>query len=157
VTLSKSISRTAPSAITATTIVTSQLTVQTRGKGFVDLTSEVERFLSEASAKEGAVTLFIRHTSSSLTIQENADPSVLTDLQTALARLAPENAGWTHDTEGPDDMPAHVKTMLTSASLQIPVVNGAMVLGTWQAIYLIEHRARSHQREVVLQFSGTTK
>jgi secondary thiamine-phosphate synthase enzyme len=157
VTLSKSISRTAPSAITATTIVTSQLIVQTRGKGFVDLTSEVERFLSEASAKEGAVTLFIRHTSSSLTIQENADPSVLTDLQTALARLAPENAGWTHDTEGPDDMPAHVKTMLTSASLQIPVVNGAMVLGTWQAIYLIEHRARSHQREVVLQFIGTTK
>jgi secondary thiamine-phosphate synthase enzyme len=145
-----------PSAITATSIVTSQLAVQTRGKGFVDLTSEVERFLSEAGAKEGAVTLFIRHTSASLTIQENADPSVLTDLQTALARLAPENAGWTHDTEGPDDMPAHVKTMLTSASLQIPVVNGAMVLGTWQAIYLIEHRARPHRREVVLQFIGRT-
>ena len=91
--------------------------------------------------REGAVTLFIRHTSASLTIQENADPSVLTDLQTALSRLAPENVGWTHDAEGPDDMPAHVKTMLTSTSLQIPVLNGEMVLGTWQAIYLIEHRA----------------
>ena len=103
------------------------------------------------------MTLFIRHTSASLTIQENADPSVLVDLQTALSRLAPENAGWTHDTEGPDDMPAHVKTMLTSVSLQIPVVNGEMVLGTWQAIYLIEHRARPHRREVVVQFAGSTK
>jgi secondary thiamine-phosphate synthase enzyme len=98
--------------------------------------------------------LFIRHTSASLTIQENADPSVLRDLQTALARLAPEDAGWTHDAEGPDDMPAHVKTMLTSASLQIPVANGKMLLGTWQAIYLIEHRARPHRREVVVQFIG---
>jgi len=82
---------------------------------------------------------------------------VLVDLATALSRLAPENAGWTHDTEGPDDMPAHVKTMLTSVSLQIPVVNGEMVLGTWQAIYLIEHRSRPHRREVVLQFVGATK
>jgi len=111
----------------------------------------------ETNAREGAVTLFIRHTSASLTIQENADPSVLTDLQTALSRLAPENAGWTHDAEGPDDMPGHVKTMLTATSLHIPVVNGEMALGTWQAIYLIEHRARAHQREVVLQFVGATK
>jgi secondary thiamine-phosphate synthase enzyme len=154
---SGTISRTPSSAIAATSIVTSQLVVQTRGKGFVDLTSEVEKFVGEAKAKEGAVTLFIRHTSASLTIQENADPSVLVDLQTALARLAPENAGWTHDTEGPDDMPAHIKTLLTSASLQIPVVNGAMVLGTWQAIYLIEHRARPHRREVVVQFMGATQ
>jgi secondary thiamine-phosphate synthase enzyme len=157
VTLSKSITRTAPSTVAATSIVTSQLAVQTRGKGFVDLTGEVEKFLREANAKEGAVTLFIRHTSASLTIQENADPSVLVDLQTALSRLAPENARWTHDAEGPDDMPGHVKTMLTSVSLQIPVVNGEMVLGTWQAIYLIEHRARAHRREVVLQFAGSTK
>jgi secondary thiamine-phosphate synthase enzyme len=156
-TLSKSITRSAPSTIAATTIVTSQLAVQTRGKGFVDLTADVERFLNEASAKEGAVTLFIRHTSASLTIQENADPSVLADLETALSRLAPENAGWTHDTEGPDDMPGHVRTMLTSVSLQIPVVNGEMVLGTWQAIYLIEHRERPHRREVVVQFAGVTK
>jgi len=140
--------------VTATSIVTSRLVVPTRGKGFVDITSEVEEFVRDAGAKEGAVTLFIRHTSASLTIQENADPSVLTDLQTALSRLAPENAGWTHDTEGPDDMPAHVKTMLTQVSLQIPVVGGKMVLGTWQAIYLIEHRARPHRREVVLQFIG---
>jgi len=156
VTLSKSITRTAPSTVAAATIVTSQLAVQTRGKGFVDLTGEIRKFLIEANAKEGAVTLFIRHTSASLTIQENADPSVLVDLGTALSRLAPENAGWTHDTEGPDDMPGHVKTMLTSVSLQIPVVNGQMVLGTWQAIYLIEHRARPHRREVVVQFVGST-
>jgi secondary thiamine-phosphate synthase enzyme len=157
VTSSPPISRSASSAVTATSIVTSQLVVQTRGKGFVDLTSEVRTFIREAGAKEGAVTLFIRHTSASLTIQENADPSVLTDLQTALSRLAPENAGWTHDTEGPDDMSAHVKTMLTQVSLQIPVMGGEMVLGTWQAIYLIEHRARPHRREVVLQFIGAPK
>ena len=155
--MTASITRTAPSEVTANTIVTSQFAVQTRGKGFVDLTSEVERFLGEAKAKEGAVTLFIRHTSASLTIQENADPSVLVDLGTALSQLAPENAPWTHDTEGPDDMPAHVKTMLTSVSLQIPVVNGEMVLGTWQAIYLIEHRSRPHRREVMVQFVGANK
>jgi secondary thiamine-phosphate synthase enzyme len=157
VTLSKSITRTAPSTVAAATIVTSQLAVQTRGKGFVDLTGEIRKFLIEANAKEGAVTLFIRHTSASLTIQENADPSVLVDLQTALSRLAPENAGWTHDSEGPDDMPGHVKTMLTSVSLQIPVLGGEMALGTWQAIYLIEHRGRPHRREVVVQFAGSTK
>ena len=151
------LSRTPPSAVTATTILTSQLVVETRGKGFVDLTAEIEKFLAETKAREGAVTLFIRHTSASLTIQENADPSVLVDLQTALSRLAPENAGWTHETEGADDMPAHIKTMLTSASLQIPVLNGEMVLGTWQAIYLIEHRARPHRREVVVQFIGQAK
>ena len=151
------LSRTLPSAVTATTILTSQLVVETRGKGFVDLTAEIEKFLAETKAREGAVTLFIRHTSASLTIQENADPSVLVDLQTALSQLAPENAGWTHETEGADDMPAHIKTMLTSASLQIPVLNGEMVLGTWQAIYLIEHRARPRRREVVVQFIGQAK
>ena len=88
------------------------------------------------------MTLFIRHTSASLTIQENADPTVLVDLTTALNRLAPENAGWRHDTEGPDDMPAHIKTMLTATSLHVPVLRGALALGTWQAIYLVEHRAR---------------
>src|ERR1700744_6373719 len=98
------LSRSAPSIVTATSIVTSQLSVETRGRGFVDLTDEVERFVADAGAREGAVTLFIRHTSASLTIQENADPSVLTDLMTALDRFAPEDAGWSHDTEGPDDM-----------------------------------------------------
>ncbi len=111
---------------------------------------------AEARAREGAVTLFIRHTSASLTIQENADPTVLVDLTTALNRLAPENAGWRHDTEGPDDMPAHIKTMLTATSLHVPVLQGALALGTWQAIYLVEHRARPHRREIVLQFIGKT-
>ena len=153
----QSISRTTPSCVTLDSIVSSRLSVQTPGAGFVDLTAEIARFVSDASAQEGAVTLFIRHTSASLTIQENADPSVLADLMMALDRLAPENAGWTHDTEGPDDMPAHVRTMLTSASLQIPVLNGRLALGTWQAIYLIEHRARPHRREIVLQFVGSTR
>jgi secondary thiamine-phosphate synthase enzyme len=154
VTLSRSISRAPSSTISAGNIVTSRLTVATSGRGFVDLTAEAAKFLRDAGAREGAVTLFIRHTSASLTIQENADPSVLTDLTTALDRLAPENARWTHDTEGPDDMPAHVKTMLTATSLQIPVLDGELALGTWQAIYLIEHRARPHRREIVLQFIG---
>ena len=152
----KSLSRSAPSAVSATSIVSSLLTVQTSGRGFTDLTAEVVKFVKEAGAKEGAVTLFIRHTSASLTIQENADPTVLADLTTALDRLAPEDAGWRHDTEGPDDMPAHVKTMLTATSLHVPVLNGESALGTWQAIYLIEHRRRPHHREIVLQFVGTT-
>jgi secondary thiamine-phosphate synthase enzyme len=156
VTLPKSHSRTALSSITANTIVSAVLTIETPGAGFVDLTREVSTFVDDASAQEGAVTLFIRHTSASLTIQENADPSVLDDLMTALGQLAPEDAGWTHDTEGPDDMPAHVKTMLTSTSLQIPILKGKLALGTWQAIYLIEHRGRPHRREIVLQFVGST-
>jgi secondary thiamine-phosphate synthase enzyme len=155
VTSSKSLSRTAPNAVAANTIVSSLLTVRTSGTGFTDLTSEVTKFLRDAAAREGMVTLFIRHTSASLTIQENADPTVLVDLTTALNRLAPENAGWRHDTEGPDDMPAHIKTMLTATSLQVPVLQGALALGTWQAIYLVEHRARPHRREIVLQFAGS--
>ena len=150
----KSLSRSPSSTVSANTIVSSLLTIQTPGRGFVDLTAEVAKFVKEARAREGAVALFIRHTSASLTIQENADSSVLNDLITALDRLAPENGGWTHDTEGPDDMPAHIKTMLTASSLQIPVLNGELALGTWQAIYLIEHRSHSHRREIVLQFIG---
>lgn len=153
--MSRSISRSQPTIVSANSIVTSRMAVETSGAGFVDLTREVGKFIRDAGAKEGAVTLFIRHTSASLTIQENADPSVLADLTTALDRLAPENAGWTHDVEGPDDMPAHVKTMLTGASLHVPVLNGELALGTWQAIYLIEHRSRPHRREIVLQFIGS--
>jgi secondary thiamine-phosphate synthase enzyme len=152
----KSFSRATLSTISAGTIVSSLLTIQTSGAGFVDLTAETAKFVKDAHAREGAVTLFIRHTSASLTIQENADPSVLDDLMTALDRLAPDDAGWTHDTEGPDDMPAHVKTMLTAASLHIPVLKGELALGTWQAIYLIEHRTRPHRREVMLQFIGAS-
>ena len=150
----KSITRSAPSSVQATTIASSLLTVQTPGRGFTDLTGEAAKFVAEAGARDGALTLFVRHTSASLTIQENADPSVLVDLTTALSRLAPENAGWTHDAEGPDDMPAHVKTMLTQTSLHVPVLSGKLALGTWQAIYLIEHRKRPHRRDIVLQFIG---
>jgi secondary thiamine-phosphate synthase enzyme len=150
------ISRTAPSVVSANSIVSSLLTVQTSGRGFLDLTADIAQFVNEAGAVEGQVTVFIRHTSASLTIQENADPTVLVDLTTALDRFAPENAGWSHDTEGPDDMPAHVKTMLTATSLQIPVIKSRLMLGTWQAIYLIEHRRRAHRREVVVQFVGKT-
>jgi secondary thiamine-phosphate synthase enzyme len=150
----RSLSRSPPSTVSANTIVSSVLTVQTPGAGFVNVTAEIAKFVRDAQAREGAVTLFIRHTSASLTIQENADPSVLDDLMTAFGQLAPEHAGWSHDTEGPDDMPAHIKTMLTASSLHIPVLNGELALGTWQAIYLIEHRRRPHRREIVLQFMG---
>ncbi|MCA1431525.1 YjbQ family protein [Bradyrhizobium sp. BRP20] len=156
-TSARSVTRSAPSSVQATTVTSTLLTVQTPGRGFTDLTSEAARFIAEARAGEGALTLFIRHTSASLTIQENADPSVLVDLTTALSRLAPENAGWTHDTEGPDDMPAHIKTMLTQTSLQVPVLSGRLALGTWQAIYLIEHRSGPHRREIVLQFIGSNR
>jgi len=152
----KSLSRSSSSNVSATTIVSSLLTVQTSGRGFTDLTAEIAKFVKDARAKEGAVTLFIRHTSASLTIQENADPTVLEDLTTALDRLAPEDAGWRHDSEGPDDMPAHVKTMLTATSLHVPVLKSELMLGTWQAVYLIEHRSRPHRREIVLQFAGVT-
>ena len=151
----RSFSRSSSSTVSADTIISSLLTVQTSGRGFVDLTAEVARFVKDAGAREGAVTLFIRHTSASLTVQENADPTVLDDLTTALDRLAPEDAGWRHDTEGPDDMPAHIKTMLTATSLHLPVLKGELALGTWQTIYLIEHRARPHRREIVLQFAGS--
>jgi secondary thiamine-phosphate synthase enzyme len=130
----KSMSRTALSAVSSATIMSSRLSVQTSGRGFLDLTGEVAGFVNDAGAREGMVTLFIRHTSASLTIQENADPSVLEDLTTAFDRLAPEDAGWSHDTEGPDDMPAHIKTVLTATSLQVPVLDGELALGTWQAI-----------------------
>jgi secondary thiamine-phosphate synthase enzyme len=155
-TSAKSISRTWLSTISAANVVSSLLTVQTSGRGFIDLTAEVAKFVKDAGASEGAATLFIRHTSASLTIQENADPSVLNDLMTALDRLAPEDAGWSHDTEGSDDMPAHIKTMLTATSLNVPVLRSELALGTWQAVYLIEHRVRPHRREIVLQFVGTT-
>lgn len=155
-TAEKQLTRSAPSTVQATSISTALLTVPTPGRDFVDLTAEAAKFIKDVHARDGALTLFIRHTSASLTIQENADPSVLVDLATALSRLAPENAGWTHDAEGPDDMPGHIKTMLTQTSLQVPVLNGRLALGTWQAIYLVEHRKRPHRREVVLQFVGAT-
>jgi len=133
------------------------LTVATSGAGFVEITGEAARFLDGIKARDGALFLFIRHTSASLVIQENADPDVRTDLVTALDRLAPADAGWVHEVEGRDDMPAHVKSMLNGVSLQVPVMDGRMALGTWQGIYVAEHRARPHRREVVLQFIGACK
>jgi len=148
------------SAITATTaelIATATLTIETGGEGFFEFTREAARFVADAGGKDGALFLFLRHTSASLVIQENADPDVQRDLVTALDRLAPTDAGWVHDTEGPDDMPAHVKAMLAGVSLHVPVSNGVLALGTWQGLYLAEHRARPHRREVVLQFIGSRR
>jgi secondary thiamine-phosphate synthase enzyme len=139
------------------TIASARLTVETPGEGFVEITREVADFLQQAGAQEGVLLAYIRHTSASLVIQENADPDVQTDLLTALGRLAPENAGWVHDTEGPDDMPAHVKAMLNGLSLHVPVSAGRLALGTWQGIYVAEHRARPHTREVVLSYIGTRR
>ena len=136
------------------TVATASLSVATSGQGFIDITREAARFLERIGARGGALFLFIRHTSASLVVQENADPDVRTDLVTALDRLAPSDAGWVHDTEGPDDMPAHIKSMLNGVSLHIPVTDGKMALGTWQGIYVAEHRAQPHRREVVLQFLG---
>ncbi|MEW5965350.1 MAG: secondary thiamine-phosphate synthase enzyme YjbQ [Pseudomonadota bacterium] len=131
------------------------LVIETRGPGFTDITGKVAAWLATAGAGDGLATLFIRHTSASLVIQENADPEVLADLRDSLDRLAPETAGYRHDSEGPDDMPAHVKAMLTGASLAVPVVGGRLMLGTWQGLYVAEHRRRPHRREVVLHFLGT--
>jgi len=139
------------------TIASATLVVETRGAGFTDITRDVASFLQEAAAGDGVLLAFIRHTSASLTIQENADPDVQTDIVTALDRLAPASAPWVHDTEGPDDMPAHVKTMLTDVSLHVPVAAGKLGLGTWQGLYLVEHRARPHRREVLLQFVGSPR
>jgi secondary thiamine-phosphate synthase enzyme len=140
-----------------TTVATAELSVDTPGEGFLDITGHVSTFIIEAGAQEGTASLFLRHTSASLTIQENADPDVLRDLVSALRHLAPRDFGWVHDAEGPDDMPAHVRTMLTGVSLQIPVLGGRLHLGTWQGIYLIEHRAKPHRRQIVLQFAGSSR
>jgi secondary thiamine-phosphate synthase enzyme len=138
-------------------LATATLSVETNGEGFVEITGEARAFVAQAGADEGALLVFVRHTSASLAIQENADPDVRTDLTTALSRLAPADAPWIHDTEGPDDMPAHVKATLTGVSLHVPVIGGDLALGTWQGIYLIEHRTRPHRRDVVLQFIGSRK
>jgi len=138
----------------ASALARATLTVTTSGEGFVEITDAVARFLQQIKARDGAVLLYLRHTSASLVIQENADPDVQTDLVSALRRVAPADAGWVHRTEGPDDMPAHIKAMLNGVSLSIPVLAGKMALGTWQGIYVAEHRARAHRRQVIVQFIG---
>lgn len=132
-----------------------QLEIATRGPGFVDITRDAVAWLRQIQARDGLLTLFLRHTSASLVVQENADPAVQADLLDALSALAPEDRPWRHTTEGPDDMPAHVKAMVTAPSLSIPVIDGKLMLGTWQAIYLVEHRAAPHRRKLVLHYAGT--
>jgi secondary thiamine-phosphate synthase enzyme len=129
--------------------------IDSRGRGLVDFTSPVAEWLAGQGALEGLLTLFCRHTSASLVVQENASPKVRSDLETAFERLAPEAPGlYDHDEEGPDDMPAHIRAALTGAALSIPVIGGRLALGTWQAIYLFEHRRRPHRREVAGHWIG---
>jgi secondary thiamine-phosphate synthase enzyme len=132
--------------------------IETRGQGLVEFTRQVEAFVRDAGMEEGLLTLFVRHTSCSLLVQENADPDVREDLNGFFERLVPPSDDpsmrWmVHTTEGPDDMPAHVKSALTAVSLGIPIMGGRLALGTWQGIYLFEHRDRPHRREVVLHLS----
>src|SRR6476646_1838086 len=138
-------------------IASATLRIDTSGSGFTDISADAARFVESVGAREGVLLIYLRHTSASLTIQENADPDVQADLVAALDRLAPENADGINDAEGPDDMPAHVKAMLNGVSLQVPVIAGKLALGTWQGIYLVEHRRRPHSREVIFQFIGSRK
>jgi secondary thiamine-phosphate synthase enzyme len=130
------------------------LQVKTRGKSLSNITRQVQDAVVQSGVRMGLCSLFLRHTSASLIIQENADPDVLADLETFLAQLIPEGANYCHSTEGPDDMPAHIRTVLTHTSEQIPVNGGRLVLGTWQAIYLWDHRHQGSLREVVIHISG---
>jgi len=131
-----------------------KITIQPRGKGLYEITDEVLSVVHGARVSEGLCTVFIRHTSASLTIQENADPSARADLEAWLNRLVPERDKlYTHTAEGPDDMPSHIKAILTDVSLSIPVLEGTLVLGTWQGIYLWEHRKNGHRREVVVHIA----
>jgi len=131
------------------------LTVRTSYRGLVEVTKEAADWLSAQNVATGLLTLYCRHTSASLLIQENADPDVLRDLEAFFERIAPEEQGrYRHDAEGPDDMPGHIRSALTQSQLSIPVARGKMVLGTWQGIYLFEHRRAPHQREIVLHLIG---
>jgi secondary thiamine-phosphate synthase enzyme len=134
--------------------VNGRLVVETEGPGFTEITEPLSRWVFGTGVLNGLLTVFCRHTSASLLIQENADPDVRRDLLTALDRLAPREAGYVHSAEGPDDMPAHIRTMLSGISLSIPVVDGQMVLGTWQGIYLAEHRDRPHIRDLIVHLIG---
>ncbi|MCC6765599.1 MAG: YjbQ family protein [Deltaproteobacteria bacterium] len=134
---------------------THRFPVRTRGAGLYDVTSELRGWVARQEIREGLLTVFIRHTSASLVIQENADPDVLRDLEAFLRRIVPEDDRlYRHTTEGSDDMPAHIRAALTAAQLSVPVVDGALALGTWQAVYVFEHRAAAHVRELVLHLVG---
>lgn len=130
------------------------LAISTTGKSLCKVTSKVQAIVADSGIQTGLCTLFLRHTSASLTIQENADPDVLTDLSNFFAKLVPEGDRYIHSTEGPDDMPAHIRTALTSTSEQIPITNGRLSLGIWQGIYIWEHRQRGSNRELVVHVMG---
>lgn len=131
-----------------------RLEIETRGKGLSEFTRQVEAFVAAEEFEQALLTIFCRHTSASLLIQENADPDVQADLKRFFEAVAPEGASYIHDSEGPDDMPAHIRAALTQTQLSIPIVSGAMVLGTWQGIYLFEHRRAAHRRSIVLHAIG---
>lgn len=131
------------------------LKIQTTGKSLSKITSKVQSVVGESGIDTGLCTIFLRHTSASLVIQENADPDVLQDLSNFFAKLVPEDGkSYIHDAEGPDDMPAHIRTALTKTSEQIPIAHGRLLLGTWQGIYLWEHRRHGHYREIVVHITG---
>ena len=128
--------------------------ISTRGQGLYEFTSTIGEWLRRQKMQAGLLTIFCRHTSASLLIQENADPTVRSDIESYFSRLAPENGPYDHNSEGPDDMPAHLRTALTQVHLSIPIIDGVLALGTWQGIYLFEHRVRPHRREIVLHLIG---
>ena len=130
------------------------LTIATNSKGLTDFTTAVVDFVTAQDLRDGLLTVFCRHTSASLLIQENADTDVQTDLKRFFERVAPENANYVHASEGADDMPAHIRAALTQTQLSMPVIGGRMVLGTWQGLYLFEHRRRPHRRQIVLHVMG---
>jgi secondary thiamine-phosphate synthase enzyme len=134
---------------------THRMQVATRGKGLYSITAEIEKWVEGQGVRTGLLTVFIQHTSASLVIQENADPDVVRDLDEFFARIVPEDASWyRHTAEGPDDMPAHIRAALTQTQLTIPLADSRLALGTWQGIYLFEHRSRSHRRSIVLHLAG---
>ena len=134
---------------------TDQITIPTQGQALYEFTPQLRAFIAQCGIETGLLTVFVRHTSCSLIIQENADPDVQTDMLGFFRRLVPYGMDWVvHTTEGPDDMPAHIKSALTQTSIGIPVVNGQVVFGTWQGIYLFEHRRNPHRRDVVLHIIG---
>ena len=130
------------------------LEVETRGRGFADVTARVDAVVRASGVRTGLCVVFCQHTSASLVIQENADPAVLRDLEAWISELAPEDRAWEHDAEGPDDMPAHAKSAVTRASETLPVTEGRLALGTWQALYVWEHRARAHSRRLIVTVQG---
>lgn len=143
-----------PTAVTYQTQTT--LRIETRGRGFIDVTDRLQRAVMDSGLSTGLATAFVRHTSASLLIQENADPDVQHDLERFLTRLAPDDSAlYRHVSEGADDMPAHIRAALTQTSIAIPVASGRPLLGTWQGLYLLEHRTAPHRREVVLHIMGT--